>query len=95
MNSDRSQHRSRLPRWALSLAIPLHVDKGLGIADSLSTSLKIINKKFFTVALLAIIGVFVIFLSMFTIIGWIWAVPWVMMIYAITYRQLAGAAVTE
>jgi hypothetical protein len=52
--------------------------------------MKLVNKKFLNVAVLAIVASLVSTLSFITIIGWIWAVPWMLMVYAITYRQLAG-----
>lgn len=79
---------------ALSLAIPLHADKQTGVGDSLMMSLKIVNKKFFTVAILAFIATVIMALSVITIIGWIWGIPWTLMVFAITYRQLAGTELT-
>jgi len=76
--------------FALALAIPLKVEKQLPVVDCLTTSMKIVNKKFLNVAVLALVASFVASLSFITIIGWIWAVPWMLMVYAITYRQLAG-----
>lgn len=75
---------------ALSLAIPLKVEKGLGIIESLVTSLKLVNAKFLNVFLLAIIASFGVAISSLTIIGVIWTMPWALMVYCITYRQLAG-----
>ena len=76
--------------FAFSLAIPLKVEKDLPIGDCLVTSLKLVNQKFFTIAIMAVGCSFVVFVSFFTIIGWIWAAPWALMVYSITYRQLAG-----
>ena len=75
---------------ALSLAIPLHVEKQLGIIDSLVTSLKLINKHFLTVLLLLILAAVVLMASIVTIIGLIWSIPWMIMVFSIIYRQLAG-----
>ena len=75
---------------ALSLAIPLRVDKHLPIVDCLTMSMKLVNKKFWNVALLAIVASFISILGFITLIGWIWGIPWILMVYAITYRQLAG-----
>ncbi len=80
---------------ALSLAIPLHVEKGLGVVDSLMTSMRIINREFLSVGVLAIVTSFVIFFSAFTLVGLVWAAPWGVLVYAITYRQLAGASFEE
>ncbi len=78
---------------ALSLGIPLVVDKNLSIVDALTTSLKLINQKFLSVLLLVLIAGVVLIAAGMTIIGLIWALPWILMVYAITYRQLAGASV--
>ena len=80
---------------ALSLAIPLKVDKDLPVLDCLMTSLKLVNAKFVNVAVLAILASLGAFVGFITIIGWIWTIPWVVMVYAITYRQLAGASLIE
>ena len=81
--------------FALSLAIPLHVDKQMGVTDSLKMSLKIVNQKFLTVAILALTAFVITTLSIITVIGWIWGIPWTLMVFAITYRQLAGTELTE
>ena len=78
---------------ALALAIPLKVEKQMPIVDCLTTSMKLVNKKFLNVAVLAIVASIIATLSFITIIGWIWAVPWMLMVYAITYRQLAGCEI--
>lgn len=75
---------------ALSLAIPLKVEKDLGIADCLATSLRLVNRKFLQVLLLGLASTALIFIGILSLIGWIWTIPWSVMIYAITYRQLAG-----
>lgn len=77
---------------ALSLAIPLVVDKRLPIMDALTTSLKLINQKFLPVLGLMLIAGIVLMAAAFTVVGLVWALPWVVMVYAITYRQLAGAS---
>jgi len=79
--------------FALALAIPLKVEKRLPIVDCLTTSMKLVNKKFLSVAVLAIVASFISALGFITLIGWIWAVPWMLMVYAITYRQLAGCEI--
>jgi len=76
--------------FALALAIPLKVEKGLPIVDSLTTSLKLVNRKFLAVAGISVATWLVVMLSFLTIIGWIWSLPWMLMVYSITYRQLAG-----
>ena len=78
---------------ALGLAIPLKVEKQLGVVECLTTSMQLVNKKFLNVAVLAIVSSLVATLSFITIIGWIWGIPWMLMVFAITYRQLAGVNV--
>ena len=75
---------------ATSLAIPLKVEKDLGVVDSLVTSVKLVNTRFLNVFALFLIAGIGLVLASFTIVGVIWALPWTMMVYAITYRQLAG-----
>ncbi|MEZ5552115.1 MAG: hypothetical protein R3E82_14560 [Pseudomonadales bacterium] len=75
---------------ALSLAIPLKVERDLPIGDCLMMSLKLVNAKFVNVLLIALMGVVAMALGFITLIGWIWTVPWTAMMFAITYRQLAG-----
>jgi len=79
---------------ALSLAIPLHVERGMAVGDSLLTSLKLVNAKFVNVFALALIAGLAMVVGFVTIIGWIWTVPWAAMVFAITYRQLAGSTLT-
>ncbi len=79
---------------ALSLAIPLKVEKDLGIVDCLATSLRLVNRKFLQVMLLGLASSALITIGILSVIGWIWTIPWSVMIYSITYRQLAGYDVT-
>ncbi len=75
---------------ALSLAIPLKVEKNLRISDCLVTSLKLVNRKFLEVALLGLASAALMAIGIVSIIGWIWTIPWTILIFSITYRQLAG-----
>jgi uncharacterized membrane protein len=77
---------------ALSLAVPLKVERDLPIMECLVTSLRIVNRKFLEVALLMLVSGALLVLGVLSLIGWIWTVPWTIMIFAITYRQLVGAA---
>jgi uncharacterized membrane protein len=77
---------------ATVLAVPLCADKDMGIMNSLTTSLKLVNKEFLTVFLLMIAIVVISILSFVTIIGWIWGIPMISMVMAIMYRQLAGVS---
>lgn len=78
--------------FALALAVPLKVEKQLPVVECLTTSAKLVNKKFFHVAASLLIASILSALSFITIIGWIWAIPWMVMVYAIIYRQLAGCS---
>ncbi|MDP6375239.1 MAG: hypothetical protein QF921_07750 [Pseudomonadales bacterium] len=80
---------------ALVLAIPLHVEKRLNVIDSLTTSLKLVNKKFLEVTILLIVVGLVVGLTSFTIIALFWTLPWMIMVGGIIYRQLAGIGLTE
>ncbi len=79
--------------FAFALAIPLKVEKKMGVVESITTSVQLVNKKFFSVVVLALVSSIVAVLSFITIIGWIWAMPWMLMVFAITYRQLAGVSI--
>lgn len=78
---------------AFSLAIPLKAEKDLGIVESLATSLKLVNKQFLPVAALLLLTGIAMGLSVFTIIGPIWTIPWSVMVLGIIYRQLAGVSI--
>lgn len=75
---------------AFSLALPLLVEKGFGIGDALKTSLSLVNKEFLSVLILSFLSALLIFVGFITLIGWVITLPYVVMIYVITYRQLAG-----
>ncbi|MFU8814037.1 MAG: hypothetical protein ACNA7W_01745 [Pseudomonadales bacterium] len=75
---------------ALSLAVPLKAERDLPISECLLTSLRLVNRKFFEVAILSIVAVLLIVLGFVSLVGWIWTMPWTLMIFAILYRQLAG-----
>lgn len=79
--------------FALALAVPLKVEKQLPVIECLTMSMKLVNKKFLNVAVLAIVASIIATVSFITIIGWIWGVPWMLMVFAITYRQLAGCEI--
>lgn len=79
--------------FALSLAIPLRVERRLPIGDCLLMSLRLVNRKFFEVAVLSLAAAGLTVLGILSVIGWIWTIPWTLMILAIIYRQLVGYAV--
>jgi hypothetical protein len=76
--------------FALALALPLKVERDLPAFDCLVTSIRLVNRKFLGVVALSLISGALMALGFLSLIGWIWTVPWVMLIFAITYRQLAG-----
>jgi len=78
--------------FALALALPLKVERDLPIMECLATSVRLVNRKFLGVVGLSLISAGLMVLGFLSLIGWIWTVPWVMLIFAITYRQLAGVA---
>ena len=75
---------------ALSLAIPLKVEKNLAVVECLTTSLRLVNRNFLQVALLGLASMGLMVVGILSLIGWIWTIPWTIMIFSITYRQLAG-----
>lgn len=76
--------------FALSLAVPLRAERQLPIGDCLLMSMRLVNRKFFEVAVLSLAAAGLTLLGILSLIGWIWTIPWTLMILAITYRQLAG-----
>src|SRR6056297_431402 len=76
--------------FALSLAVPLKAERDLPISDCLMTSLRLVNRKLLPVAGLMLISAALMVLGIISLIGWIWTLPWSVMILAIVYRQLAG-----
>jgi hypothetical protein len=75
---------------ALCLALPLKVERNLPIVECLITSIRLVNSKFVEVAMLSIIAVGLALLGVLSLIGWIWTLPWMVMIFAVIYRQLVG-----
>lgn len=76
--------------FALCLAVPLKAERNLPIADCLLMSVRLVNRKFFEVAVLTLASGALALLGVLSLIGWIWTIPWTLMILAIIYRQLAG-----
>lgn len=75
---------------ALSLAVALKVERDLPVLECLATSMRLVNRKFLAVLGLMVVSALLMVLGFVSLIGWIWTVPWALMIFAITYRQLAG-----
>lgn len=76
--------------FALSLAVPLKVERNLPITDCLIVSARLVNRKFFEVAVLSLAAIALAVIGVLSLVGWIWTIPWTLMILAIVYRQLAG-----
>lgn len=76
--------------FALSLAVPLKAERNLPITDCLIVSARLVNKKFFEVAVLSLAAMALAIIGVLSVIGWIWTIPWTLMMVAIIYRQLAG-----
>ncbi|MBK81879.1 MAG: hypothetical protein CMQ43_13305 [Gammaproteobacteria bacterium] len=76
--------------FALCLAVPLKAERNLPITDCLIMSARLVNRKFFEVTVLTLASVALAVLGIVSLIGWIWTMPWTLMILAIIYRQLAG-----
>lgn len=76
---------------ALSLALPLLIEKNLSIGAALTTSLKVVNKCWFRVFGLFFIMTLLIGVSMIPFgIGLIWTLPMMMLTYGIIYRDMFG-----
>lgn len=80
---------------AFCLALPLVVEKGYAPVDALKMSLQLVNKQFLNVFLIGLVVFLAVGLSFITIVGPIWTVPWGLMALVITYRQLAGIALSD
>lgn len=79
---------------ALSFAVPLKIERGLGVWDSITTSFRAVRHGWFKVfALMLVTSVAVGFGSILTLgIGAIWLVPFGMLVYAVAYREIFGYA---
>lgn len=74
---------------AYSMAIPLLVEKNMGIWEALETSRKTIHKCWFRVFGLYLVVLVVVILAMLPLgIGLIWAVPLVNLVMGVVYRNL-------
>lgn len=80
---------------AWSMAVPLAVEKNMGVWQALETSRKAVTKKWFK-----FLGLFLLFMVVITIaaiplfIGLIWVLPWVTLAYAMLYRNMFGVTAT-
>lgn len=78
---------------AYALALPLLVDKNLGIWESLETSRKGITRCWFRFFGFGIIGFVIVLVSAIPLgIGLIWTLPWLYTAMGIVYRDLFGVS---
>lgn len=75
---------------AYMLALPLMVEKNLGVWEALEISRKAITKKWWQVFALGILSSIFVMFGVLTLIGWIWVVPLVYLMTGVLYRQLFG-----
>tara|TARA_R110002072_G_scaffold935_2_gene7579 strand:- start:7971 stop:8675 length:705 start_codon:yes stop_codon:yes gene_type:complete len=79
--------------FAYMLALPLLVDKQLGIWEALETSRKAITPCWFRVVGLSLISAVVVAVSAIPLgIGLIWTLPFLGLVMAIVYRDLVGVS---
>lgn len=80
---------------AYSMAIPLMVEKNMGIWEALETSRKTVHKCWFQVfGLYLVILILVVVAALPLGIGWIWALPFANIVTGIVYRNLFGVGQT-
>ena len=78
---------------AYALALPLLVDKNLGICESLETSRKGITRCWFRFFGFGIIGLVIMMISAIPLgIGLIWTLPWLYAAMGIIYRDVFGVS---
>lgn len=76
---------------AYLMAMPLVIEKDLGIWEAMETSRKAVTKRWFTMLLFGIVMSIIMFISMIPLgIGLIWTMPMGMIAYAIIYRNMFG-----
>ncbi len=79
--------------FAYMLAVPLLVDKNMGIWEALETSRKAITPCWFRTFALCIVSSIIMAVSAIPLgIGLIWTLPFVGLIMAIVYRNIVGVA---
>jgi hypothetical protein len=75
---------------AYQLALPVFIEKNLGIWESLEASRKALTHRWFSFAYLILVLSCLTALSMFTVIGMIWTIPWYFCTIGIIYRRIFG-----
>ena len=76
---------------AYSTALPLMVEKNMGLWEALETSRKAISKRWFSVFALYLIMVVILMISTIPLgIGLIWTLPFSMLVIGVLYRNIFG-----
>ena len=78
---------------AYMLAIPLMVDKNLGVWEALETSRKAIHKRWFTIFGLTLVIMLINLVAMIPLgLGLIWTVPMSTIAFGVLYRNIFGCS---
>lgn len=76
---------------AYSMAIPLMVEKNMGIWEALETSRKTVHKQWFQIFGLYLVILIILVVAAIPLgVGWIWALPFANIVTGIVYRNLFG-----
>jgi len=75
---------------AYQLALPIFIEKNLGIWESLEASRKALTSRWFSFAYLLLVLTSLAALSLMTVIGLIWTLPWYFCTIGILYRRIFG-----
>ena len=76
---------------AYMMAIPLLMEKDMGVWEALETSRKAITKKWFTFFIYLFLCSLIFLVAALPLgIGLIWVIPWLTLAYAILYRNMFG-----
>lgn len=77
---------------AYTLALPLGADRRLGPWQALETSRRAITRHWFQVFVLLLASWLILLLGIVSLIGWIWAVPLLVNVHGVLYREVFGVA---
>lgn len=78
---------------AWSMALPLLVDRHMGVLEALECSRRLVTRHWFTVFGFSLISLLGVTAGVLTLgIAFVWIVPWLALAWAVLYRELAGAA---
>ncbi len=83
-----------IPGIYLSVAyiftMPLIIEKNLSPWAAMEASRKAVTKSWFTIFGILFVAMLILMLSFITIIGFIWAIPWMMLTMGVMYRTIFG-----